>query len=97
MDREGRGCSGGAGGALPRGGPGGRRVTYALSTLSSVSAGPPGYTEGLTVTGDKEVTAQVVTQQLPGLRDADFVLAAKLDALTLSDLIVARPKRSFYY
>ena len=69
----------------------------ALASRLTELAGEEGYADGLACSGDREVTATLRRPGGGGVTECDFVLAAKLDSLDLSDLVVARPKRVTYY
>lgn len=55
------------------------------------------YEAALHVSGDGTVTAVIVTPGLGGLTESDFVLAAKLDSLALTDLVIAQRRKTTYY
>ena len=44
-----------------------------------------------------EVTMELMTPALRGLSENDFIVAAKADALSLADLVVAKKKATFYF
>ena len=44
-----------------------------------------------------EVTMELMTPALRGLSENDFIVAAKADALSLADLVVAKKKTTFYF
>ena len=56
-----------------------------------------GYEAALQCSGETVVTLNLSSPGLGGLTESDFVLAAKLDAQPLSDLVVVARKRTTYY
>ena len=58
---------------------------------------PVGHAAAAEVSGDDSVTVELWTAALGGLTENDFIVAAKLDALPLSDLVVAVKKKTFFF
>ena len=67
-----------------------------MSRLRATAA-EEGYGEALGCSGEAVVTLSISSPGLDGLTESDFVLAAKLDAQPLSDLVVVARRRTTYY
>ena len=65
------------------------------SPTCAVSA--PGHTAATEVAADESVTVELWTSALGGLTENDFIVAAKLDAMPLSDLVVSAKKRTYFF
>ena len=46
---------------------------------------------------DESVTVELWTAALGGLTENDFIIAAKIDAMPLSDLVVSAKKRTYFF
>jgi hypothetical protein len=57
----------------------------------------PGHTAATEVAADNSVTVELWTSALGGLTENDFIVAAKLDAMPLSDLVVVAKKRTYFF
>ncbi len=49
------------------------------------------------MSGDHSVTVELSTQQVGGLSENDFIVAAKTDALPLADLVPATKKKTYFF
>jgi pterin-4a-carbinolamine dehydratase len=56
-----------------------------------------GHSARTQVAVDNTVTVELSTLPIGGLSDNDFIIAAKVDALSLTDLLVAAKKRTYYF
>lgn len=77
-------------GALPR-------LFRAANARSHRRVPSPGHAAATEVGADDSVTVELWTSALGGLTENDFIVAAKLDALSLSDLVVSAKKRTYFF
>jgi pterin-4a-carbinolamine dehydratase len=49
------------------------------------------------VSSENAVTVELSSLEARGVTENDFIIAAKVDALTLTDLLVAAKKRTYYF
>ena len=77
------------------------RVRCTLCRAANVRPHPrvphPGHVAATEVAADDSVTVELWTSALGGLTENDFIVAAKLDALSLSDLVVSAKKRTYFF
>ena len=71
-------------------------VPAAAPLRSWTNPSPTGHTAKTEVGADDSVTVELWTSAVGGLTENDFIVAAKLDAVSFSDLVVTAKKRTFF-
>ena len=66
------------------------------AVLRFYSRVPTGHTAKTEAGADDSVTVELWTSAVGGLTENDFIVAAKLDALSFADLVVTAKKRTFF-
>ena len=73
-------------------------LSVAVLLRESLSHAPPtGHTAKTEAGADDSVTVELWTSAVGGLTENDFIVAAKLDALSFADLVVTAKKRTYFF